>query len=61
MWAGIVLCSFCEEKEKNRDGTVLFVGFKNEHWGVQGSSQTRERKNKGDSALCGRGGLCQHR
>ena len=44
IWAGIVLCSLCEGKEKNRDGRVLFVGFKNEHWGVRGSSQTRERK-----------------
>lgn len=27
-WGGTVLCSFCEGKEKNRDGGILFVGFK---------------------------------
>lgn len=36
---------FVRGKRKNRDGRVLFVGFKDEHWGVRGNSQTRrERK-----------------
>lgn len=60
-WGEIVLCPFCEGKEKKRDSEVLFVGYKNELLGVRGSSQTRERKNKGDSEQCGRSGIYRHR
>lgn len=51
------MTSVLSVRRKKKLGMIEFclLVLRNEPLGMQGSSQTRERKNKGDSQLCGRG------